>query len=174
MQDVGMMEGHDIIIGRLLIFLVESLDEMYIFRDRRNNDHVRSGKIFFVEPFAEELRIKLQRLYNQAFRQGVWLYEIVGLVPILNDTVVFIHLLQCAHSQVQYLYAMIKSVLDLDRFAAIFRDIQQHKIIFLQVISEEEERMERLGQDVYIFHVEEVPIDGIDDIHRLFMEIYNI
>ena len=54
-----MMERYDIIIGGFLIFLVESLDEMHVFRDRRNDDHVRSGKIFFMKPFAEELRVEL-------------------------------------------------------------------------------------------------------------------
>jgi len=53
------MEGDDIIIRHFLIFLVESLDEVHVFRDRGDDDDVRSGKILFMEPFAKELRIEL-------------------------------------------------------------------------------------------------------------------
>ena len=58
-QFLGMMEGDDIIIRHFLIFLVESLDEVHVFRDRGDDDDVRSGKILFMESFAKELRIEL-------------------------------------------------------------------------------------------------------------------
>ena len=38
-----MMERHDIIVRHLLIFFVEGIDEVDIFRDRGDDDDIRSG-----------------------------------------------------------------------------------------------------------------------------------
>ena len=88
-----MMERDDIIIRHFLILFVECLDEVDVFRDRGDDDDVRSGKILFVEPFAEQLWIELQRLLDQSFRQRIRLDEIVCLVPVLDDAIIFVHLL---------------------------------------------------------------------------------
>lgn len=69
---------------------------------------------------------------------------------------------------------MIESVLDFDSFAGVFRDIEEDKIIFFQIVSEEEERMEWLRKDIDILGFEEISIDRIDDIHRFLIQIYNI
>jgi len=131
-----MMEGDDIIVRQFFIFFVEYFDEVDVFRDRRDDDDISSGEVFFMKSFAEKLRIELQGIFDQPFRQRIGLDEIIGLVPVLDDTIIFVHLLQRTHSQVQYFHTMIKSVLDLDRFTEIFRDIEQDKIIFFQIISQ--------------------------------------
>ena len=69
---------------------------------------------------------------------------------------------------------MIESVLDLYRFAGIFGDIEEHEIIFFQIIPQEEECVERLRQDVDILRFQEIPVDGVDDVHRLLIQIHDI
>ncbi len=76
-----------------------------------------------MESLAEKLRIELQRLFDQSFRQWIRLDEIIGFVPVLDDTVILVHLLQRTHSQIQRIHGIIESVLDFDRFAGIFCDI---------------------------------------------------
>ena len=169
-----MMERHDEIVRQFFIFFVEYFDEVYVFRDRRNDDDVGSDQIFFIESFTEELRIKLQRLFDQVSRKRIRLDEIVGLVPVLYDTVVFVHLLQCAHSQVQCLYFVIESVLDFDGFAGVLCDIEEDKIIFFQIVSEEEEGMEWLRENIDVLCLKEISIDGIDDVHGFLIQIYHI
>ena len=69
---------------------------------------------------------------------------------------------------------MIESVLDFDRFAGMLRDIEEDKIIFFQIVSEEEEGMEWLRENIDILGLEEISIDGIDDIHGFLIQIYHI
>ena len=54
-----MMERNDEIVRQFFIFFVEYLDEVYVFRDRGNDDDISSDQIFLIESFTEELRIKL-------------------------------------------------------------------------------------------------------------------
>lgn len=169
-----MMERDDIIVRHFFIFFVECLYEVDVFRDRGDDDDISSDKILFTESFAEHLRIELQGIFDQPFRQRIGLDEFIGLIPVLDDTVVLVHLLQCTHSQVQCLYAMIESVLDLDRLTGIFCDIQQDEIIFLQIVPQEDEGMKRLWKDIDILYIKEIPIDGIHSIYRLLIEIYDI
>jgi hypothetical protein len=56
---------------------------------------------------------------------------------------------------------MIESILDLNRFTRIFCDIKKHKIIFLKIISQEEEGMKRLGKYGNVFNLKEIAVDGI-------------
>lgn len=93
-----MMERYDVVVRHLLILFIEGLDEVDVFRDRGDDDDVGSGEVLFMEPFAEQLRIELQRLFDQPFRQWIGLDEIVGLVPVLDDAVIFVHLLERTHS----------------------------------------------------------------------------
>lgn len=69
---------------------------------------------------------------------------------------------------------MIESVLDLDGLAGILRDIEEDEIIFLEIVPEEEERVERLGEDVERLEVEEVSIDGIDGVDGALMQIDDV
>lgn len=169
-----MMERHDIIVGHFFILFVEGLDEVDVFRDRGDDDDIRSDKILFMKSFAEKLRIKLQRLFDEIFCKRILLDEIVGLIPILDDSVVFVHLFQCAHSQVQGFDAMVKSVLDLDRLAEVFGDIEENKIIFFEIVSEKQQGVKRLRQEIEIALIKKVSIDGIDDVHCFFVEVDNI
>lgn len=137
-----MMKRQDKIVAYFFVFLVECFDEVDIFGDRRDNDDVRSDQIFFVKSFAEKLGIKLQSVGDKVSRKRIFFDEFVGLVPVLDDSVVFVHLLQCAHSQVQRLYRVIKSVLDFDRFARIFGDIEQDKIVFFEIVPQKQHGME--------------------------------
>ena len=93
-----MMKWDDIIVRHFFIFFVECLDKVYVFRDRRDDDDIRSDKIFFFKSFTKELRIKLQSLFYQVSSEGIRLDEIIGLISILDDTVIFVHLFQRAHS----------------------------------------------------------------------------
>ena len=168
------MERHDIIVGHFFVLFVEGLDEVDVFRDRRNDDDIRSDKILFMKSFAEKLRIKLQRLFDEIFCKRILLDEIVGLIPILDDSVVFVHLFERAHSQVQGFDAMVKSVLDLDRLAEVFGDIEENKIIFFEIVSEEQQGVKRLRQDAEIVLVKKIAVDGVDDVHRFLIEIDDI
>lgn len=99
-QFCGMMERYDIIVRHFLIFLIEGLDEVDIFRDRGDDDDVCSGQILFMESFAEEVRIKLQRLLDELLGERILFDKIIGLVPVLHDSVILVHLLEGAHSQI--------------------------------------------------------------------------
>lgn len=127
-----------------------------------------------MEPFAEELRIELQRLLDQILRQRILFDEIIGLVPVLDDAVIFVHLLERRHSEVQRVDGMVESVLYLDGLAGILGDIEQHEIVFFQIIPQEQQRMERLRQERDIVDVQEIAVDGVDDIHRLLVEVDDI
>ncbi len=169
-----MMEGDDIVIGQLPILFIEGVDEMHVLGDRWDDDDVSSGKSFLIESFTEELGIESQGIFDQIPGEWIRFDEIIGLVPILDDTVVLVHLFQCTHAEIEGLDAMIESILDLDRFAAIFRDIEQYEIIFLEVIPQEEHGMERLRKDGDILDLEKIPVDGIEGIQRSLMEIDDI
>ena len=147
-----MMERDHIVVRQFFIFVVEGLDEVDVFRDRGDDDDVRSGQSFFVESFAEKLRIELQRLFDELFGERILLDEIIGLVPILDYSVVFVHLFQCAHPEIERIHGVIESVLDLDGFSGMLGNIEQHEIIFFEIVSEEDEGVERLGENIDILY----------------------
>ena len=84
----------------------------------------------------------MQCLFDEISGKRILFDEIVGPVPILDDTVVFVHLLERCHSQIQGIHAVVESILDFDRFARMFGDIEQDKIIFFEIVSQKQERME--------------------------------
>ena len=69
---------------------------------------------------------------------------------------------------------MIESVLDFDCLARILRDVEEDKIIFLEIVSQEEEGMEGLGKYVDIFEIKKIAIDRIDSIDSTFVEVDDI
>lgn len=42
-QFLRMMERHDVVVRHFLVFFVEGLDEVDVFRDRGDDDDIRSG-----------------------------------------------------------------------------------------------------------------------------------
>lgn len=168
------MEWYDVVVRHFFVLFIESFDEVNVFRDRGDDNDVRSGEIFFIESFAEKLWIELQCLFDEISGKRILFDEIIGLVPILNDTIIFVHLFQCSHPQVERVHRLIESVLDFYRFARMLSDIEQDKIIFFQIIPQKQERMEWLGKNMYIVLIEKISIDRVDDVRRFFIEIDDI
>ncbi len=111
------MKRYDIVVCHFFIFFVEGFDEVDVFRDRGNNYDISSDKMFFIESFAKELRIELQRFFDEISCKWILFDEIIGLIPILDDTIVFVHLFQCTHSEVEGIHCLIESILNFDCFA---------------------------------------------------------
>jgi hypothetical protein len=64
---------------------------------------------------------------------------------------------------------MIESILYFNCFTRIFCDIKKHKIIFLEIVSQEEEGMKRLGKYSNIFDFKEIAVDGVERVHAFLI-----